>query len=208
MPFPQLLSATLEKSANHLLSLDPHSRTLLQGLKGKRLLLSLQELSQDLLLVFSEQIDVLCVDKQNADEKVTEAADCYIAVSVFTLTQLRDSNQLTQLIKQEKLVLEGDIQLAQQFSQLFLQLNIDWEEQLAQRSSDVFAHEVFRLGRGFWSKASQLKNALANQFRDAMLEEKNIAAPPVLVSTFAREVDDLAVRVTSLEQRLKRFEER
>lgn len=217
MPTAQLFSDLLERGLNSLLRLDPDSQSSLQKLKGKRLLVSLNELSVDLVIVASGQIDVLILEQSGpisgsnngqTDPVTLEGADCYLKTSLFTLPELQDPNRLTHLIKQDKLQLEGDIQLAQAFSQLFLKLNIDWEEQLAKRTNDVLAHEVFRFGKNLFSKADKFRQSVQNMLSDAAIEEKNIAAPATLVEGFIDDVFDLKSQSEQLELRLQRLEDK
>jgi ubiquinone biosynthesis protein UbiJ len=212
MPAAQLFCSAIEKGLNTLLNLDHDSQTTLQKLKGKRLLVSINELPFDFLLVASQQIDVLSVErgesKHSADSqqpKTFENTDCFLKTSLFTLPELQDTSRLTQLIKQDKLQLEGDIQLAQAFSQLFLKLNIDWEEQLAKQTNDVFAHEVFRIGKSVFSAAGKLASSIQSMFSEAAIEEKRIAAPKTLVSNFSRDVQEVQNRTDALEQRMSSF---
>lgn len=216
MPAAQLFSDLLERGLNSLLKLDPDSQSSLQKLKGKRLLVSINELPVDLVIVVSGQIDVLILERgasnveSNSNGQTApvtlEGADCYIQTSLFTLPELQDSSRLTSLIKQDKLQLEGDIQLAQAFSQLFLKLNIDWEEQLAKRTNDVLAHEVFRFGKNLFSKADKFLQSMQTILSEAAIEEKNIAAPATLVESFICEVTDLQNQSEQFEQRVQRFE--
>jgi len=210
MPAPQLLSGLLENSFNRLLDLDPDSELRLASLKGKRLLIALQELPFDFLFVVSTQIDVLCVERDSPGsdiKSITEAADCYLATSLFTLPELRDISKLTQLIKTDRLQLEGDIQLAQQFSQLVSRLDIDWEEQLARYSGDVMAHEVFRIGRNLFDRVDSLRRSLETTVSEALREEKKLAANEPQVERFISDVAQLKSDTMRLEQKLKKLEQ-
>lgn len=208
MPAAQLFCEVLEQGLNKLLTLDPDSHIALQKLKGKRLIIALQELPFEILVVGSQQVDVLCLSSDDDEERVMEAADCYLKTSLWSLPELKDTSQLTQLIKQDKLVLDGDIQVAQAFSQLFLKLNIDWEEQLAKMTGDVLAHEVFRFGARLASKAQQFRQSLESMLGEAAVEEKHIAAPATLVQGFTYQVSELEQRAVQLENRLSLIEKR
>lgn len=209
MPTPQLLSALLEKGINKLLSLDEDSASRIARLKGKRLTLSLTELPADFLFVFSESVDVLVAERSSNDSSTPSVAadsDCFMATSLFTLPELQNISNITQLIKQDKLVLEGDIQVAQQFSNLIKALDIDWEEQLARHTGDIMAHEVFQFA-GRVSKGLQaVKQRLDATFKDAMLEEKQLVAPAPLVDEFSSQVSELHQRAQQLERRLERLQ--
>lgn len=68
--------------------------------------------------------------------------DCYLSLNLSVLPELRDQANITRLIKQDKLELEGDIQLAQKFSQLMTDCKPDIEEWLSRVTGDVVAHTL------------------------------------------------------------------
>lgn len=210
MPTPQLLTAMLEDAINRVLSLDEESAERCKPLQGKRLQVDLQELPFELLFVVTSKIDVLTIPREKNGEKLTTSTqpkaqpevDCVIACSLFTLPELRNVANLTSLIKSEKLQLEGDIQVAQQFSQLFKRLDIDWEEQMSTYTGDVLAHQTVTMGKTLLGKLEKLVAQASVAMRDAAIEEKGIAAPKTLVDRFNDEVFDLQGRVRKLENRI------
>ena len=193
MPALQLLSATLESAINRVLALDEDSAKRLRPLAGKRLALHLQELSQPLLFVFSQRIDILICDDE---------PDCLISLSVSTLPQLTDSSQLTELIRQQKLSVRGDMQLAQDMSALFKELDIDWQEHVSRYTGDVVAHH---LGRVVRDGSQWLRNKAAlvkRQLRDALAEEKPVLVPKGRQLQFNRDLDALTKRTEALDKRI------
>lgn len=127
-----LPTSAAEALANHLLGLDGASSARLQKVAGKRLRVTLTELGKPLTLQASEQGVLLSwVD--------ADSVDCHIITRLAVLPELQDSANITRLIKADALDIEGDPMLAQQFSQLFVALDIDWEEQMSQRIGDVSA---------------------------------------------------------------------
>ncbi len=70
----------------------------------------LQEVNKTLTFIFSQQIDVLA--------NYEGQPDCYLSLKLAVLPDLKEQANITKLIKQDKLILEGDIQLAQKFAQL------------------------------------------------------------------------------------------
>lgn len=193
MPALQLLSATLESAINRVLALDENSAKRLRPLAGKRLALHLQELSQPLLFVFSQRIDILICDDE---------PDCLISLSVSTLPQLTDSSQLTELIRQQKLSVRGDMQLAQDMSALFKELDIDWQEHVSRYTGDVVAHH---LGRVVRDGSQWLRNKAAlvkRQLRDALAEEKPVLVPKGRQLQFNRDLDALTKRTEALDKRI------
>lgn len=193
MPALQLLSATLESAINRVLALDENSAKRLRPLAGKRLALHLQELSQPLLFVFSQRIDILICDDE---------PDCLISLSVSTLPQLTDSSQLTELIRQQKLSVRGDMQLAQDMSALFKELDIDWQEHVSRYTGDVVAHHLGRVVRDGSQWLSNKAALVKRQLRDALAEEKPVLVPKGRQLQFNRDLDALTKRTEALDKRI------
>ena len=150
MPFDPLVTAVIETSLNTLVNDDPDLVRRLSRLKGQIIQVNLKELNKTLTFVFSQQIDVL------ADYE--GQPDCYLSLNLSVLPELREQSNITKLIKQDKLILEGDIQLAQKFAQLMTDCKPDIEEWLSRVTGDVVAHTLVQGVKnvgGFVAFASQ-----------------------------------------------------
>jgi len=80
-------------------------------LVGKVLAIDLKELSQPLIFIFSEQrVDVV--------NQWPTPADCVIKTALVTLRHLKDKQQLSTLINDGRVVIEGDMQVVQHWSAL------------------------------------------------------------------------------------------
>jgi len=191
-----LPTSAAEALANHLLSLDSASSARLQKVAGKRLRVTLTKLGKPLTLQASEQGVLLSwVD--------ADSVDCHIITRLAVLPELQDSANITRLIKADALDIEGDPMLAQQFSQLFVALDIDWEEQLSQRIGDVPAHVV---GQAFKRSQQWLQQRLAEQqqwLADVLIEEKHILVGSQQMAEFKQQVQQLRAQVDKLERALK-----
>ncbi|MDF5565344.1 SCP2 sterol-binding domain-containing protein, partial [Vibrio parahaemolyticus] len=132
MPFEPLITAVIETSLNTLIKDDPALGRRLARLKGQVIQVHLKEINKTLTFVFSQQIDVL--------GHYEGQPNCYLSLNLSVLPELRDQANITRLIKQDKLELEGDIQLAQKFSQLMVDCKPDVEEWLSRVTGDVDAH--------------------------------------------------------------------
>lgn len=190
-----LPTAAAEAFANHLLSLDEASPARLQKLADKRLRVTLTELGKPFTLqVMSEALVLSWVDN--------EAVDCHIITRLAVLPELRDTANITRLIKADALDIEGDPMLAQQFAQLFVALDIDWQEQLSARIGDVPAHFVAQT----YARSRQwLEQAMADQqawVRDVLVEEKQILVSQTEFRGFVDELQQLRARLDKLERAL------
>ncbi|MFQ3197653.1 MAG: ubiquinone biosynthesis protein UbiJ [Paraglaciecola sp.] len=210
MPLAQLFSAGIEFSLNQLLRLDPDSSLKLKKLTGKQLQVSVRELPWPLLFSFSEQIDVMALPGDGESSVPDEAAnlivDCHISLALETLSELRDSSKISQLIQQNKLTLEGDILVAQRFSSLIKELDIDWEEQMSKYTGDVVAHQSFTSIKSLFFIAGQQLQDFGQQLAHNLTQEDAIAAAKPAVDDFCEQVNELRSAVERLDARLSLLE--
>lgn len=187
---PQLICATLEKVLHKVVAMDPASPALLQKVQGKQLALQLQELPWRFVL--SATVETLLLNQHN------EKVDCVIATDLATLQKLNDPSQLTRLIKQDKLQIEGDLQVAQQFSVLLQQLNPDWEQQLSGWLGDALAHKVAtaikQLQLYIQTQLQQLEQASVELAQD----ELALSPTQAEMNQFSRDVSQLQARLDVL----------
>lgn len=210
MPFAQLMTSGIELAMNQLLKLDDDSQRRLKKLAGKSLQVTIKELPWPLLFTFSEQIDVRTIINSDRGLAPSESIDCLIELNLETLPKLRDSSQLTQLIQQQQLNLIGDIYVAQTFSTLLKELDIDWEEQLSGYTGDVVAHQTFTSMRAAFDTAKTQIEKGAIELGERLTQSNSIAVKPSEMFEFSKGVNNLrsaaerlSARVALLEQAKK-----
>ena len=208
MPYVQLLTSGIEKAFNTLLSFDEDSQLRLQKLKGRSLQVKLTELPWGLLFSFSDQVDIRAVIADEPEEVAPQKADCLIELNLQTLPKLKDSSQLTLLIQQKKLNLVGDIYVAQSFSTLLKELDIDWEEQLSKYTGDVIAHQTFTSAKSFFAQAKTQLAAGLEQTHSKLTAADSVAVCPNEMILFSDKVNDLRSDVERLSARLELLERR
>ncbi|WP_087024713.1 ubiquinone biosynthesis accessory factor UbiJ [Thaumasiovibrio subtropicus] len=197
-PLKVLVSGAIEVALNKLLTEE--NRPQLKRMQGKVLQVTLKELSLTMTYVFSQQIDVL--------GEYEGEPDCHLLLNITALPQLQQQSQITRLIKDDKLDVEGDLDLAQQFSSLLKQLKPDWEEVLSTYTGDVVAHTLVS---GSKRQAERLKAWLTVRERDiaeVVTEEWRLAPGPLEVAHFCDQVDDLRSAQAHLEARFEQLSDR
>ncbi|KJF80321.1 SCP2 domain-containing protein [Photobacterium angustum] len=200
MPLDAFVTGTVETSLNQLLKDDADSQRRLARLRGKVISVTLNEFSKTLYFVFSHQIDVLAGFEGEVD--------CQLALNLSVLPELRQQANLTQLIKADKLALDGDLQLAQHFSTLLSGLKPDVEEKLSQYTGDVVAHTLVSSVKS-WSRF--IRQGVKNRQRDlaeVITEEWQLLPQPLEMVHFYDQVDDLKSDVARFEARLNQLLER
>ncbi len=194
--FPQTLAASIETIINKVLSLGSANISL-EKLGQKTLTLALAELGFPLSFTVIDNND-----KALLVSSLTERADCIINTSIKTLRELQAKQQLTELIKQDKLDVTGDINVAQQFANLAQNLDIDWQSELAAYIGDVPTHKLMQLGQKVADKfrfAAKQINADASEY---IVHEQRLVVTKSQIKQFNQEVDDVSKQVEALEARI------
>ncbi|WP_024872302.1 ubiquinone biosynthesis accessory factor UbiJ [Tolumonas lignilytica] len=199
-PLSVTLAALLETGLNQLLSLDPQSRERSKALFGKILKLELQGIPALWLCFSAQRVDVLT--------HFEHPAHASISLKWQGLQVLRQPENLSRYIREERLDMQGDPALFHAFSHLFNALDIDWEEHLSAYTGDVLAHWFCRGVR-------QVKQAVCNQgqltrqdLREAITEEWQLAPGALQVAAFCDDVTELAQESEQLLQRAARLLQR
>jgi len=199
-PMTTALGAFLETGLNHLLSFDPKSQARSKQLHGKVLKLELQGIPAIWLLFSPHQVDVLAAYEHPAHASLN--------MKWQGLDVLRQPENLSRYIREEKLDLQGDPALFHAFSHLLSHLNIDWEDRLSSYTGDVLAHWLFRGAKKIRTSAAQQLSLTQQDLREAMTEEWKLAPSPLQLVAFCDDVNELAYDSEQLlhraEQLLKR----
>ncbi|EOB4973375.1 ubiquinone biosynthesis accessory factor UbiJ [Vibrio fluvialis] len=200
MPFEPLITAVIESSLNTLIKDDPELGRRLARLKGQVIQVHLKEINKTLTFIFSQQIDVLA--------NYEGEPDCYLSLNLSVLPELREQANITKLIKEDKLVLEGDIQLAQKFSQLMTDCKPDIEEWLSRVTGDVVAHTVVQGAKNVCALLSAQVSKHQNHLAQVLTEEWRVAPGPLEIAYFCDQVDDVKSQAARLESRLNQLLEK
>ncbi|ATF09289.1 ubiquinone biosynthesis accessory factor UbiJ [Candidatus Enterovibrio altilux] len=197
MPLDLLVTAVVEISLNTLIRPDTNNQNHLARLKGKVLRVMLTDINKQLIFVFSQQIHVLTA----FDGKI----DCKLALRVSIIPQLKDKANLTKLITQDKLQLDGDIDIAYHFYGLLNSFNPDVTEWLSHYTGDIVA---YTLARFVQQSIALLKNMLRRQQNYAselVTEEWRLAPGALEMAHFANQVDEVQSHTLHLQTCFETF---
>lgn len=199
MPLKPLMTGSIETAINALLWREKALKPARQRLIGKVLRIELKEFSSPLVLVFSErQVDVLGAWEGEAD--------CTVITRVSVLPQLRNRQQLTALIRNNDLEVQGDLQVVQNLVSLADLAEFDPAELLAPYTGDIAAEGVSKLLRG---GVKFLQHGLARQQRyvaETLTEEWRLAPGALEVAWFAEETAAVERELAALTKRLEKLE--
>ncbi|MGB1263905.1 MAG: ubiquinone biosynthesis accessory factor UbiJ [Cognaticolwellia sp.] len=195
--FAQAISAMLETLINQFLQYNLHGTLALKPLSGKTLTVKLAELPMPLSFTISdEKIHVTSSDEHN---------DCSIITSISTLIELKKDQQLTDLIKNDKLDIQGDLKVAQRFAEIAQTLDIDWQSELAKRIGDIPSYKLGQLGRKLLNKANFAATQIQADASEWLVHEKRLMVTGAEIAYFSSNVEQVAENVSALSQRIDKI---
>ncbi|SJL85058.1 ubiquinone biosynthesis accessory factor UbiJ [Vibrio palustris] len=200
MPFEPFVTAVIEGTLNTLINDNPDSLKRLNRLKGRTIQLHLKELNKTLTFIFSHQVDVL------AD--YDGEPDCYLSLQLSVLPELKDQANITQLIKQDKLVLTGDIQLAQKFAQLLGECKPNIEEWLSRVTGDVVAHSAVSGVKSVTQSIVTHARKHQRHLGQVVTEEWRLAPTSLELTHYCDQVDQVKSQAARLEAKLTQILEK
>lgn len=198
---PTLLLAGIERSLNALLARDLAAPERLARLAGCRVLLRLERPSLALLLSFHSQ----GVDLLRQGEPDESAADTVVELDSETLGELFGGESLERLMFRSKLAVRGRVHLLEEVRELFFDLDIDWEAELARWLGDMPAHTlaegVRRLAR--WGLRTQ--GEMRADIAEYVFEEARLLPGKSQFDVLRDHLTELGITADRLEARLHRL---
>jgi len=171
---------------------DDYSRQ--RQLHGKVFRIQLSQLSWPLYLVFAKEIQVL--SRYEGDVDVSLHADA------TTLYRVSEGANLTELIKQDKLKLEGDLNLLQSFSQYLRGIEFDFAEPISRYLGDGPTHKLISTGNQAKGFALEVLRKTRSHLGQLAVEEYRLAPHPIELLHFRDQMDDLVADTRAIEQRI------
>lgn len=193
--FAQALSAILEKLIEQFLRYNLHGTRALKPLSEKTLTVKLGELPFPLSFT---------VNNEKVHVSTSEAHyDCCLVTSVSTLIELQKEQQLTDLIRNDKLDIQGDLKVAQRFADIAQSLDIDWQSELAKRIGDIPAYKLGQLGRKIVDKLNFASQQIQADASEWLVHEKRLIVTSTELSSFSHDVDVIEQQLPKLSQRIE-----
>ncbi|MGI2048453.1 ubiquinone biosynthesis accessory factor UbiJ [Shewanella oncorhynchi] len=171
---------------------DDYSRQ--RQLHGKVFRIQLSQLSWPFYLVFAKEIQVL--SHYEGDVDVSLHADA------TTLYRVSEGANLTELIKQDKLKLKGDLNLLQSFSQYLRGIEFDFAEPISRYLGDGPTHKLICSSHQAKDFALEVLRKTRSHLGQLAVEEYRLAPHPIELMHFRDQMDDLVADTRAIEQRI------
>ncbi len=147
----------LEQALNYLID---QGNVDLSALNGKTLHFALEDLPLN--------VNFVCTNNRifvTTNTSIGADVDIKLKSSVFLA--LLQGEDLTDLLREDKIIIHGDVKTAQLLVDLLQQIDIDFEEMLSKYTGDIIAHQVGKLTQNFKTSNNPLeaiKNELTTLF--------------------------------------------
>ena len=191
--------AALEISGNRLLALD---ETALQGcseMQGYCIAIDITDL--DFQLYCHPGNWGLRLSRQAPAREV----DASISGRLMALVNLSTQDDKLSTSISERVSFQGNVALAQKVQRIVANLDIDWEEALAQHSGDVLAFQIHQRVSKFGRWLSSSADSLLQTSSEYLREEARVSPTLPEYRQFQTQVTDLKNDVARAEQRLQRL---
>lgn len=201
----QLLASALEAIANQALSIGEFDSSKLAKLEGKSLAIELAEFSAPLMLSIVEkrteqktEQKLLITSPNSLDENIS----CTIRTSIQTLVQLKNEQQLTRLIREDALIIDGDIKVAQGVMAVVESMKIDWQSELENHLGDIATYKLVRLASKVGDKLKFAKTQISSDASEWLIYEKKLAVTGYQLRDFKQDVTQVAAETDKAAQKL------
>ncbi len=192
-----LTCAAIEVSLNKLIAQSPEDYSSLRSLHGKVLCIQLTQLRWPLYLLFAKQVQVFSQYEGDVTTKVN--------ADITTLYQLTEGANLTELIKQDKLSLEGDLSLLQSFNHYMQSVELDLAEPLSQYIGDAPTHFVSQGLKQAKQDLSQVFQKTRSHLGQLTTEEYRLAPHKLEYIHLSDTIEDIALDVDALGSRIEQL---
>lgn len=200
MDLSQLICASLETALNRYIQLDPDGPSYFASLEGRILALDITGLNMSFYLFPADDGFMVLSDFDGE-------ADARLSGTPLAFAKLALARDKRDQLFNGEVEMSGDTRLANQFSRLFSQLDIDWEEILSQQVGDIAAHKFGNILRdaGQWlHRAGQSVSMDAGEY---LQEESRLSPSNAELRYFMQQVDELREGADRLAAKVKLFKD-
>ncbi len=196
------ISLVVETAVNKVLSLDTDSQKALSELCGKIIQVELTDLNVSLIFSIESQNGVTNISVSNSTEATPNVKLSGTGFAFFNMGWVAKNGDA---IFKGDVHFNGEINTAQKFQNVFQNLNIDWEAELAKVTGDQAAHVIGQFMLGFHNQAKHFAKTFVLNLSEYATEESRMAVHKEEIESFYDDLADLKADIGRTEARINRI---
>ncbi len=222
MKIPITILSAIETALNAWLKLDGESLKKCETLEGKIIRLHITGL--DLNLFFLPAVSGIQVmgnypyksfqndegqenhtsdTDENIRENTSGEVDATIHGSPMALMKLSSADNAGASLLDSDVIIDGDMRVAEQFSAILKEVDIDWEELFSKLVGDIIAHQAGQVVRSGSSWFNDSIEAMKLNTSEYLSEESKLTPAEAEIEYYMNQVDELRMDLDRLEARIK-----
>ncbi len=195
-----MLIELFELACNHALEHDPKTLERLTKLQGKSMALRIKMINQAVTVTPSpEGLEII--------NGVPESADVILSATPMAILKISRSGMENADLKPGELEISGDPIIGQRFASLISELDINWENLLAEKVGDSPARFISMATGQAIEFAEQSKEQLNRRFAHFIQEELAVTVTADEINNYLDNVDTLRADVERLATRINRLQQ-
>ena len=189
----------LEAALNQYLSLDPEMSRQLGKLHGAVIGFDLSGTGIQMFFIPDQKGQVQVFSQLEGN------ADCLVTGSPLSLLRSSQSDNAEQVFSGE-VEIQGNSSLAQEFTRILKQVDVDWEEQLSRITGDIIAHQAGTAFRNTSNWFTRNNESARQNLQEYLQEEARLLPGMFELENFYNDVDQLRDDTERLAARIKRLQ--
>lgn len=187
----------LGKAISRCLSLDPEMAEKISVFKGRVIAIELQGWKKTIYLLPQAPSQGINRESAPAEVVITVAehidgeADTTLRGTPLTLFKMGLVSDVAPMMLKGEIEIDGDVKLGKEFKKMLGDMDIDWEEHLANLIGDVPAHHATQLLRKFSNWSRQSRDSLTSSLSEYLQEESCDVVSGAELEMFYNSVDQL-----------------
>ncbi|EIC21378.1 ubiquinone biosynthesis accessory factor UbiJ [Thiorhodovibrio frisius] len=195
---PDALLLSLQESVNRFLALDPEGAERLSDVQGQVLLIELEGFGTRIFVVPGHHTLGLYASYD-------AEPDCRVRGTPAALLRMSLADHREDEVFSGAIEITGDNQVAQRVGDVFRNLDIDWEEQLARLFGDSVARQIGQQARNVKEWTERGGDTLTQNLREFLQQESRLLPSDTELRQFLNGVDIFRDDVERLAARVDRL---
>ena len=194
-----MLIELFEIACNHALEHDPITLQNLQKLQGKSMTLTVKTINQSITVC-------PCPEGVELSRDIPEDVDVVLTASPSAMLKISRDGMEDADLQPGELEISGDPIIGQRFAKIISELDINWQDLLAEQIGDSPARVITLAAEQTLDMAQQSRVQIHSRLIHFIKEELGVTADQNEVDSFLDDVDTLRADTERLKARLRRLQ--